>query len=164
MVPPIWLNNLIAYSVQIAILAAAGTLLAHLFRLRMPRAALIYWQVLLLASIFLPFMQRWKHPVFSRAISGGVSASSAVANIALPAPEKTPIHIPWEALALVLAAGIFLRILWLVIGFFRLRLFHSKSSMFLEEHAAVRDMQWRTGVRVSLPADDYSPSIVQESQ
>ena len=37
-----------------------------------------------------------------------------------------------------------------MIGFFRLHLFHRKSCMFLEEHAAVRDMRWRTGVRVSL--------------
>jgi TonB family protein len=146
----VWLNNLFAYSLQIAILAAVGTLLAYLFRLRTPRVTLIYWQALLLASIFLPFMQRWKHPVFSRAISGSVNASSVVSNIALPANVRAPIHIPWEALALIIAAGIFLRLVWLVIGFFRLRLFHDKSSMFLEEHAAVRDMQWCTGVRVSL--------------
>jgi hypothetical protein len=35
---PVWLDNLIAYSLQIAILASAGTLLAYVFRLRVPLA------------------------------------------------------------------------------------------------------------------------------
>ena len=33
---PVWVENLIAYSLQMAILASAGTLLAYLFRLRVP--------------------------------------------------------------------------------------------------------------------------------
>ena len=49
---PLWMSNLIAYSLQIAILAAVGTLLAYVFRLRMPRVTLIYWQILLLACLF----------------------------------------------------------------------------------------------------------------
>jgi hypothetical protein len=54
---PVWIHNLIAYSLQIAILASAGTLLAYLFRLRMPRIALTYWQVLLTACLFVFALQ-----------------------------------------------------------------------------------------------------------
>ena len=73
---PFWISNLIAYSLQIAILAAAGTLLVYLFRLRLPRVTLIYWQILLLACLFLPFLQRWDHPVLGPAISGNGTVPS----------------------------------------------------------------------------------------
>jgi TonB family protein len=147
---PVWLNNLIAYSLQIAILAAMGTLLAYLFRLRLPRVALLYWQVLLLVSITLPFLQSWKHPVISQAIPAGTTASPGIFSGAIPASVNSSRHIPWEMLAPILAAGICLRLAWLMIGFLRLSFFQRKSHMFIEEHAAVRDMEWRTGVRVSL--------------
>jgi TonB family protein len=145
---PLWLNNLIAYSLQIAILAATGTLLAYLFRLRLPRILLIYWQVLLFLCLIVPFLQRWEHPILRRVILR--NASLAITGIPVPAGMESSPSIPWEMLGLILAAGIFLRFVWLMIGFFRLHLFHRKSCMFLEEQAAVRDMQWRTGVRVSL--------------
>ena len=66
---PVWTNNLIAYSLQIAILTAAGTLLAYLFRLRAPRVALIYWQLLLLACLFVFAFQGWKHLMRTRVVS-----------------------------------------------------------------------------------------------
>ena len=145
---PLWLNNLTAYSLQIAILAAAGTLLAHLFRLRLPRVTLLYWQMLLLVCLIVPILQRWEHPVSRRMIFRG--ASPIIAGIPVSASVETQLSVPWEKLGWILAAGIILRLVWLMIGFFRLHLFHRKSSMFLEEREAVRDMQWRTGVRVSL--------------
>jgi TonB family protein len=145
---PLWLNNLIAYSLQIAILAAAGTLLAYLFRLRLPRVAHIYWQALLFICLMVPFLQRWEHPVLRRVILK--SAASPVTAVPVTVRVEAVPSIPWEMLVWILAAGIFLRLAWLMIGLFRLNLFQRKSCMFLEEQATVRDMQWRTGVRVSL--------------
>jgi hypothetical protein len=126
------------------------TLLAYLFRLRLPRVTLLCWQVLLLICIFLPFLQRWEHPVPGPAISGNVNVSGGISSIAVPMNMKPPAQFPWEIIALILAAGIVLRLAWLILGFFRLHFFRLKSHMFLEEHAAIRDMQWRTGVRVPL--------------
>ncbi|MBN1566340.1 MAG: M56 family metallopeptidase [Acidobacteria bacterium] len=149
---PLWLSNLVAYSLQIAILTAAGTLLAYLFRLRMPRVILIYWQVLLLACLLLPLLQRWEHPVFSTAVSAQMSTDMepAISDIAVPIRLEPPVRIPWEILGLILAAGVFARLAWLMIGFFRLQHFRHKAHMFLEEQDVVRDVRWRTGVRVSL--------------
>jgi TonB family protein len=155
---PLWLSNLIAYSLQIAILAAAGTLLAYLFRLRLPRAAHIYWQVLLFVCLIVPFLQRWEHPVLRRVILNNVT--SPMAGGAVATGVEAQASVPWDLLVWILAAGIFLRLVWLMIGFFRLSLFHRKSCMFLEEQAAVRDMQWRTGVRVSLLLSDEIDSPV----
>lgn len=157
---PFWISNLIAYSIQIAILAAAGTLLVHLFRLRLPRVTLVYWQILLLACIFLPFLQRWNHSALGPAISGNETVTVRAPYIAVPMNLKSPMQFPWEVLGVVLAAGILLRLAWLILGFLRLHLFQRKSRMFLEEHASVRDMQWRTGVRVPLLLSDEIDSPV----
>jgi TonB family protein len=145
----VWINNFVAYSLQIAILAAAGTLLAFLFRLRLPRVTLLYWQILLLACLFVPCLQRWEHPVLSP-VAGGVRSSSFISMMEIPTNAEFMGFISWEMFALILAAGIFLRLFWLTIGFFRLRLFRHRSFMFLEGHSAVRAMQWCTGVHVPL--------------
>ncbi len=57
---PLWFQNLAAYSLQIAILVTAGTLLPLLLRIRHPRVLLVYWQVLLAACLLLPALQPWK--------------------------------------------------------------------------------------------------------
>ena len=86
MILPVWMQNLIAYSLQIAILAATGTLLACVFKLRLPRVALVYWQVLLLACLFVFGLQEWKHPVLPR-----VAAASVTAGPVLP-PSPHILH------------------------------------------------------------------------
>ena len=102
------------------------------------------------ACLLLPFLQPWEHSIYRSRVSGDVSVSSTVSSVtALMNAAESP-EVPWEILAIVLASGIFIRLIWLAIGFLRLRLFEHKSHMFLEEHPAVRDMQWRTGVRVPL--------------
>jgi TonB family protein len=151
---PVWLNNLIAYSFQIAILAVAGTLLAYLFRLRVPRVALVYWQLLLLVCLLGPFLQSWQHPVIGPSIMAGnifpaienpvVSGTIVSTNVEPAKPFR------WEIIPLVLAGGVALRLLWLAIGFFRLQRFQRRSCLFYEEHSVIQDMQWRTGVRVTV--------------
>ncbi len=159
---PVWIDNLFAYCLQIAILTSVGTLLVYLFRLRMPQVTLLYWQGLLLACLLLPFLQPWRHEVIS-AVSIGSSAfdvSSAIP-VEIPVKPAAPVlRIPWEGLGLVLAAGIFLRLVWLLIGFVRLRYLRRKACLFLEDQAVVRELQWRTGVRVSLLISDDIDSPV----
>jgi TonB family protein len=150
---PVWLNNLIAYCLQIAILASAGTLLAHLFRLRLPRVTLRYWQLLLLACILLPCLQRWQHPAISRTVqteAAGATVTTAVHEVVVQTEAESARRIPWGWIFPLLVAGIVLRLLWLVIGFLRLARFRQKSHLFSEESSIIQDMQWRTGVRVTV--------------
>ncbi len=151
---PVWLNNLIAYSLQIAILAAAGTLLAYLFRLRVPRVMLIYWQLLLLVCLFVPCMQTWKHPVLTPVASSVEPAFSTISPVVSKVVAPTGLNrakpFSWETGLLILAAGVVLRLLWLMIGFIRLQRFRRKSHLFTEERSVIQDMQWRTGVRVTV--------------
>ena len=45
MTAAMWLRNLGAFTVQAGLLIAAGSVLARVFRLESPRAALLYWRV-----------------------------------------------------------------------------------------------------------------------
>lgn len=157
---PLWISNLIAYSLQIAILASAGTLLACLFRLRVPRVSLIYWQILLLACLFLPALQSWKHPVLGPARLAPAVLSPAVESLGLPASPKPTFRIPEEAVALILAAGACLRLMWLALGFFRLRVFLRKSQRFSEKPLAVQDMQRRMGIHAPVFLSDEIDSPI----
>jgi hypothetical protein len=49
-----WLRNLEAYGIQVALLILAGALLARLFRIEHPRAALLYWRTVLAVCLLLP--------------------------------------------------------------------------------------------------------------
>lgn len=150
---PVWLSNLIAYSLQMAILASVGALLLYLFRLRVPRVALLYWQSLLLVCLLLPCLQPWEHPRIHRSapevesleVTGAAVAEIAAAEI-LP-PQKP---VPWNYIPHILGGGILLRFVWLFIGFLRLGRFRRKSQLLSEERLAIQDVQWRTGVRVSV--------------
>lgn len=120
---PLWTNNVFAYFLQMAILATAGTLLAYILRLRIPRVSLIYWQVLLLGCLALPVLQKWQKPI-------AVPAVTDMQMMRIPAWNTNEISDPQaranlpvsQTVVLVFASGAFLRILWLGMGLIRLRL------------------------------------------
>ncbi len=56
----LWLDNLLAYSLQIAALVTVGTVLPLVLKLRHPGVLLHYWQALLVASLLLPVIQPWR--------------------------------------------------------------------------------------------------------
>jgi TonB family protein len=111
------LRDLLAYSLQLAVLVGAAALLARLLPLRPPRVALSFWQILLLASLALPFGQpRREQPAAPPAsIATAAVASSPVASA--PAP---PVAWP-RALLIALAAGVAARGAWIALGLWQLR-------------------------------------------
>jgi TonB family protein len=125
---PAWMDNIIAYCLQMAILAVSGTLLAYIFRLRVPRISLKYWQVLLLACLALPVLQKWQKQATVPTVTAVQMMEMPERNTkevsALPAKVNLPIP---QTIVLVFAAGASLRILWLGLGFYRLRLLLRRS-------------------------------------
>jgi TonB family protein len=148
----IWMDNLIAYSLQIAILAAAGTLLAYIFRLRLPRISLAYWQILLLACLLLPALQTWNHPSIYQGGTPGMETYtvSTISTATVAAKQKPSFSITPELIALILGAGICLRFLWLTIGFLRLRMFLRNSRPLSDPSPAADSLLSRIGVRARL--------------
>jgi hypothetical protein len=59
MTAQMWLENLAAYSLQVAALIVAGTVLVYIFRLKTPVVLMALWQALLLVCLLLPIIQPW---------------------------------------------------------------------------------------------------------
>ena len=144
---PVWVDNLIAYSLQIAILVSAGTLLAYLFRLRMPRVSLIYWQVLLLVCLLLPAFQSWKHPVQFQTIATSGTVVYEIPQEVVAVKAKPPFSVTPEIVGLMIGAGACLRMIWLLLGYFRLRRLLRHSRFFSATAPVSECLSVRIGVQ-----------------
>ena len=116
MQPTLAWNNLLTYSLQVGLLVGLLAFVPSIFRLRAPRARLLYWHLLLAACLLLPLIRPWQRQV----VAGTVEVTTVATHVAPSAPSRRPI--PWNAIALgVLAAGVLGRLAWLAVGFDRLR-------------------------------------------
>ncbi|MBN2318697.1 MAG: TonB family protein [Acidobacteria bacterium] len=158
---PVWMDNLLAYCLQMAILAAAGTLLAYIFRLRIPRISLIYWQVLLIACLALPLMQKWEKPA---AVSTDVTIQMTEMTIpntgtgVVSSPPSSPKISATDAVVLIFAAGALLRLFWLALGFYRLRLLLRRSEPIDRMPPVAERISSLIGVRARFYLSDETDS------
>ena len=124
MTAAMWLRNLEAYGVQAALLILAGGLLARLFRIEQPRAALVYWRTMLVACLLLPLCQPWHTSIVAPAIvSGAAPISGQPLNSSIG--SAAPVARAWPSLEplvwIAISVGIALRAAWLTIGAWVLR-------------------------------------------
>jgi TonB family protein len=123
MSPGLALQNIGLYSLQVAILCSVAALLVWAFRLRAPRAQLLFWHSLLLLVLALPFFERWSHPPVQ--VLAQVNATWVRLAYAHPqAVDRTfwHLHVSWAGLLLVaLAFGSLVRFLLIALGLVRLR-------------------------------------------
>ena len=111
--------NLVAYSVQVVVLVVVGGLLPLLLRVHQPRTQLLYLRLMLAGSLLLPALQPWRRPVVTLTPPLAVATAPA-APVAGPSPAEPQIR--WEEVGLaVVGAGVALRVLWLLVGMYRLR-------------------------------------------
>ena len=180
----LWLSNLAAYSVQLAVLVTTAVAIMTVLRINTPEATLRFWQVLLAASLLWPGYQLWLNlDTTGEVFAGGMlwsAASSNVAGIRAGVAALNADVATW--LMMVLGTGAALRLGWLGLGLMRLRSIratsapaHSLSSMALPlQHAlgVAADIRFSDavtspatiGVRhptVLLPrrAQDLAPSV-----
>lgn len=151
-----WLENLAAYSLQVAALIIAGTGLVYLFRLKAPAVLLAFWQALLAVCLLLPAFQPWRQ--VRHALEGAAQPMGIIYSLPVfPEPDTVPpvpamtrvrsIPFPtYEIIALTLGAGAVLRLLWLAVGLMRLRHYQNKSRRLSALPESILDMQWRVGV------------------
>lgn len=134
---PLWLRDLVAYSVQAAALVGVGTLMASLLRLRLPRVRHAYWQALLAVCVFLPFLQPWRPEMLE-------SSGAALSNITLAAPAAVAAPAGpslAEMVLLLICAGIVLRTLWMTLGLGRLWLYRRRAQRLEAAPQAVEEAQ-----------------------
>lgn len=118
----IW-NNIVAYVLQIGLLVALGALAPPLLRLRTPRARLLFWQMLLVACVVLPWAQPWRQEVISVSSLNAPVAIETTATFVTTAPVSAPPRhtVPFTGFVLyLLAAGVMVRLAWLAVGLARL--------------------------------------------
>ncbi len=107
-------QNLLAWALQVTILAVAGIAAEGL--LRSAKLRLYLWQGILAAAVLLPILQPWTTPPPIL-----LDTQVAFSYVAMPVAELTtdpePIRLSLET---ILAGGVLLRLLWLAIGVIRL--------------------------------------------
>lgn len=120
-----WLGNLAAWSAQVAALIAAGGLAAFVFRLRVPRFRLAYWQTLLAMCLLLPAVEPWR-----RSADANIEVTMGAARPV--SPRHPAVYFPpWQqALLLALGCGCAARALWLAVGFGKLRRWRRDAQAF----------------------------------
>jgi TonB family protein len=111
------LDNLFAWSAQVAILVAAAAVAS--IALSHPRARLIFWQGILAITLLLPAVEPWRQPMAED--SATVAIASSAEPVRLVHPQA--LHFVWkrEYLLFLIGAGASLRFLWISAGLFRLR-------------------------------------------
>jgi len=151
-----WLENLAAYSVQVALVVLAGGLAAAALRLKQPRVMLAYWKALLAACLLLPLLEPWQQvalaPVGSSATiigTGTAGADSPITLVPLPA---------WVLPLLVVGVG--LGILRLVLGLWRLNHYRCAAHRIAPLPDTLRDAQALVGVQPTFYFSDRVESPV----
>jgi protein TonB len=152
------LENLFAWSLQLLVLAAAGTLLPVVFRLRDPRWQPRYYQAVLALCLLLPVLQPWPSEII---LVRSTQIELAARTAAIPAP-RVPIEPAWAADQIafaVLAAGALARAAWLAIGLLRLRRHRRDARPLYPLPPAVDAARERAGADavVCLAADQTGP-------
>src|SRR5690242_1907480 len=119
----IW-DNLVAYSMQIGLLVGLAAFVPTLLHLRLPRAKLAYWHILLVACLLLPAVRPWKRAE----PTGFISVSTTFVAVVPDSPKPARPFPRTEAALILLAAGMVVRLAWLGLGLWRLRRYrlHSK--------------------------------------
>ena len=110
--------NIAAFALQIALVTGVGALFALLLRRHEPRLRLVFWQVLLVACLALPWIRGWRQEVVTATARVETEAVAPMATLPI-APARRPLPSTEIALS-VLAAGAALRLGWLLLGLFRL--------------------------------------------
>jgi TonB family protein len=117
------MNNIVAWSVQIAVLVGLAALLPSLVRMKMPDARLAFWQSVLVACLALPVMRPWR----TATAAGLITITSRVTGTSA-APNS--FHLSGAIWATALLAGILARLAWLALGLLRLSRYRRASEPF----------------------------------
>lgn len=157
------LVNLVAWTVQAAVVVGAGVWLPMRLRLGAPRTRLVLFRLLLVACVALPLVQPWRAapPSPPAALSADLAdlpagdlavrpTASAPASVPRPWTLRARTWLesqPWQEAALaVLAIGIVARMAWLGLGLISLRRLRRSSTPVTTRMRAVEESQEAVGV------------------
>jgi TonB family protein len=144
--------NLLAYSAQVACIAAAGCALPAIFRLDVPSVRFLYWRALVLLCLALPLIQP-KQMADPAGAAVTTTSTAFFAAGAAGATDGTLLSHPavnWpQLLGLLLAAGFVARLLWIGAGLLYLRRLRSAGAAAHDDETT-RDLQTSLGTRADV--------------
>jgi TonB family protein len=116
--------NLLAWTAQAAVLALVAAMIGRL--MPHPRGRLAFLQTVLLVGLMLPAVEPWSKPAAHSA--GTVAVSMGPVTVLDGAPSR--FHLQWKPnyLLWVAAAGAGVRLLWILVGFARLRAYRNSAA------------------------------------
>jgi len=150
-----WLQNLLSYSLQIAVVAVAGAVLLRLLRIRVPNIRVLCGQALIAACLFLPAIQP-RLPGKSR--TANVQISTGPYTVVESRQRSNTMPFPMETIVLFLmGAGILVRTGMLGLGFWRIRRYRQTSTFM---PGAFEHLQRRLGVAADFHISSEVPGPV----
>jgi TonB family protein len=168
----LWLWNLAAYSVQLAILVGVAAAVMTMLRINMPLATLRFWQLVFVSSVLWPIYQLWANVdvagmtsagVFGAMFSGGVLGTAASSSVAEMRAGIAAMDIGAVRLIIVvLAAGAVIRLGWVVLGLITLRSIRAASKPAHAVTSIAVSLQQTLGVTVDIRFSDAigSPATI----
>ncbi len=146
----LWFANAVAYWLQVAVISMAAALVARTARVRSPQCSLACWQALLAAFVFLPWLEPWSA---GPAAVTGFSFAAAATRV----PSLGPAHIAVVPLVWgTVIAGIAVRLVWLGMGYLRLRRWRREATPLSAHHASIEPVR----AAVNTTAEVYlSPEV-----
>ena len=154
----LWLSNLLAYSVQLAVLVGTGGLVIAALRVRAPRTTLRFWQIVFVTALIWPVYQLFSRtdvvsPVFSSDALWSSSATTAATRDTLLAMDARVT----AGLFALLAAGAIFRLAWIGVGLLKLRLIRAESQPAESLVSVAAPLQRELGVSADIRFSDAVP-------
>jgi beta-lactamase regulating signal transducer with metallopeptidase domain len=119
-------DNLISWWIQVTVIAALGTALPMLFRIRHPRTQIAFYHFVLAVCVALPLIEPWYHPLL---IANG-SVQRGVNN--LPG-------VSWLSyLVWIFLAGMFVKLCWLAGGYLQIRRYRASATRIFPIPESIR--------------------------
>jgi TonB family protein len=168
----LWLWNLAAYSVQLAMLVGVAAVVTTILRINMPLATLRFWQLVFVSSVLWPLYQLWANVdasaltsagVLDAVFSSGVLQAAASSSVAEMRAGIAAMDIGAARLIIaVLAAGAVIRLGWVVLGLIRLQSIRAASEPANAVSSLAVSLQQTLGVTADIRFSDAvgSPATI----
>ena len=143
-------DNLIFWWMQVTVIAAAGTILPMLFRIRHPNTQVAFSHFILVVCIVLPWLEPWHHPL--------LIANGAVLGVVNALPKFSWLtYLTW-----IFVAGMFARCCWLVGGYLQIRRYRASAIPVFPIPESIRQARLltRTDARFGISREVDGPATL----
>jgi TonB family protein len=153
------LDNLIAYSLQLAVLAVTAAIVTRVVRLWEPLPSLRFWQAIVAASVLLPLVSQLQG-------RDGVTGSTTVITAFVSGSSIDAVAIGGAGIARwllsIAVAGVAFRLAWLGVGLVRLRRITGRAQPTAALDPLLRElsMSLNTTATISITDDVHTPATV----